>query len=460
MWGDELQAWGLTRASHSPWDLYLNLEDEGHPVLWYALLYPLTRLGPSPGWMQVLNWLLVVGFLWLLWDKSPFSAQEKSLISLSYPLIYDYSVVSRCYGAGVLLLFGFAALSPRLDRRYWVAWLLLGALVNTHFFFFLASVAVGGVWLWWGEFKPKLTGVGWYLAATVFAAVTMVRRMLVKEEYGGVPWILDLGENRFLAKVAAWATGFCPLTDLLSWSYFDPQLPPISGLVVALALVLLIGSYLKPQPPLVLAFFTLSATMIAFSYLLLGGHSWHTGVVFVTLLTLVWMARDRGLQLGPSWILTVLLLLNAAGGLKATVGSHYLPLSAARQTATWIREQGLEDEFWIGYPAFPTFTVAVLLDRQFYFPGSNEKSSYIRWLKLRMTAEELPQRILNAIEQERRNRSYLIVLEGSLKLPTWLALDQKVTLTEVARFSQSHFERFIIYRLETRAPPPQPGDRS
>ncbi|MCA9781739.1 MAG: hypothetical protein KC800_33705, partial [Candidatus Eremiobacteraeota bacterium] len=48
MWFDELQAWGLVCTSRSPMELIGMIEPEGHPPLWYLLLYPLTRWTEDP----------------------------------------------------------------------------------------------------------------------------------------------------------------------------------------------------------------------------------------------------------------------------------------------------------------------------------------------------------------------------------------------------------------------------
>src|SRR5690242_13054728 len=39
MWRDELQAWMIARESHSLAELFYNARYEGHPALWFLLLY-------------------------------------------------------------------------------------------------------------------------------------------------------------------------------------------------------------------------------------------------------------------------------------------------------------------------------------------------------------------------------------------------------------------------------------
>ena len=55
MWLDELQPWCVARDSSSLMDLYHNTRFEGHPPLWYVLLFVITRFSDNPVLMQVLH---------------------------------------------------------------------------------------------------------------------------------------------------------------------------------------------------------------------------------------------------------------------------------------------------------------------------------------------------------------------------------------------------------------------
>ena len=39
LWRDELQGWTIVRSSATPWALLHNLRYEGHPPLWYLVLW-------------------------------------------------------------------------------------------------------------------------------------------------------------------------------------------------------------------------------------------------------------------------------------------------------------------------------------------------------------------------------------------------------------------------------------
>ncbi len=104
MWFDELQAWNIARASHSLGSLYGNLRYEGHPIGWYLVLYALTRFTGDPRAMQVVEFVIVMTTTALILLRSPFSGPVRLALVASYTISFEYGVISRSYGLGVLAL--------------------------------------------------------------------------------------------------------------------------------------------------------------------------------------------------------------------------------------------------------------------------------------------------------------------------------------------------------------------
>jgi len=127
MWFDELQAWNIARASHSLGSLYQNLRYEGHPIGWYLMLYTLTRLTGDPRAMQVLEFVIVTSTSGLVLLRSPFSGPVRLALVISYTVSFEYGVISRSYGLGVLALV-VTLLCLGRDRPRW-GWGLVAVVV-------------------------------------------------------------------------------------------------------------------------------------------------------------------------------------------------------------------------------------------------------------------------------------------------------------------------------------------
>lgn len=118
MWRDELNVWMVARDSHSLSELYTNVITEGHPILWYILLYIVKYIVNAPVAMQLLHWTLGNIVVLLLWRFSPFSTLEKALFTFGYFPFYEYYVISRNYTLVLLLIFIFCAIYNLRGKTY------------------------------------------------------------------------------------------------------------------------------------------------------------------------------------------------------------------------------------------------------------------------------------------------------------------------------------------------------
>lgn len=133
-WRDEAQAWQLVRTLSLP-ALFGQLHYEGHPALWYLLLWPLVRLGFGYFSMFVLHTLLVLACGWLIVFRSPFSLPMQAMILFGFTIGYMNNVFARSYILIVLLVFLIAWIFPRRYRsmRFTFGYAgLLTLLINVH----------------------------------------------------------------------------------------------------------------------------------------------------------------------------------------------------------------------------------------------------------------------------------------------------------------------------------------
>jgi hypothetical protein len=140
MWFDELQAWNIARASHSLGDLFSHLRYEGHPPLWYLPLYGVTRFTGDPRAMQVLTWALVVAVDALVLFRSPFPTSARVALVAGYFFAFEYSVMARSYGLGVLVLVAALVALGRVRPRWGAATVALVLLAWTS----LAGAVLAG----------------------------------------------------------------------------------------------------------------------------------------------------------------------------------------------------------------------------------------------------------------------------------------------------------------------------
>src|SRR5581483_7272303 len=143
MWRDEMQVWSLCQHSHSLLQLVYLKRYEGHPDLWYVLVFLVSRVFPHPVGMQLLNLAIATAVTYLISRYSPFARYQKVLIVFGYFLFYEYSAISREYEIGILALFAFcAAFRPGPKKNYIVLAILLSLMAESNIYALILSVCL------------------------------------------------------------------------------------------------------------------------------------------------------------------------------------------------------------------------------------------------------------------------------------------------------------------------------
>ncbi|NJN86285.1 MAG: hypothetical protein HC881_08175 [Leptolyngbyaceae cyanobacterium SL_7_1] len=142
IWRDEAQAWLISVNSPSLADVFQVLRYEGHPGLWYVLLYGIRQLTHDPLAMQLLHLGIATGVVYLFARFSPFTRLQKILFAFGYFPFFEYNLLSRSYSLGVLLLFVFCSCFPRRSQTYIPLALCLALVASTNAYAFIISICL------------------------------------------------------------------------------------------------------------------------------------------------------------------------------------------------------------------------------------------------------------------------------------------------------------------------------
>lgn len=147
-WRDEVRALSLARAAASPLDLYELVKYDGHPVLWFLILFVGKSVASTPLILPILSIAIAFAAVALLMFCSPLPYWIRCLfIFCAFPA-YEYSVVARNYGISMLLLFVVAALYKHRSRFPLLLAFLLALLANTNVHSAVFVLAILGIWVW------------------------------------------------------------------------------------------------------------------------------------------------------------------------------------------------------------------------------------------------------------------------------------------------------------------------
>ncbi len=467
MWRDEMHAWQAVASAGSPLELIDNVRTEGHPGLWFALLYPVTRVTTNPVAMQLIHLAIAVGTAAVVLFLSPFSWGWRALIVFGYFPLYEYCAISRNYAIGALLLVVFCAGYPsRADRPLLLAGVLF-LLAQSSVYALIMSFACGIMWIAeaWSSRRTvpiaanrAVASLSLWLSGILFSVIQLVRARPAMH-----PLDPDkiTGTNRVLDVLATPWRGYVPLPSFRFHFWNSNILDHVAAgavlqVVFGLVLVALFAGLFVRRKPVLLLYCIGTAGLVAFSFLIYVGHLRHHGHHMLVLLACLWIWRadhrtdDGGFNSSvPRWgaiMVGGLLVVNTLAGAYAVARDWRDPFSAGREVAENIRSDGLAGLPVVGHKDVFVAAVAGYLQRPMYYPSLRREASFIRWGDTMWFGVDDDETVRQARELavERQSDVIIVFSRSGQQRPNTIGGAEKV-----GEFSKSivRRERFELFRL-------------
>jgi hypothetical protein len=153
-WADEAQAWLLVRDNSIP-NLLQALPSEGHPPLWYLLIFPLAKLGFPYISINILSagCMVVATYIYMFKTKLPVALRIS--VPFSYFFLFEYAVFGRSYSLIFLLIALIVWLYPDRMKKPISFSACVACLFNTHVLLFSFSTGLAILFVY-DVFREKL----------------------------------------------------------------------------------------------------------------------------------------------------------------------------------------------------------------------------------------------------------------------------------------------------------------
>jgi hypothetical protein len=468
MWLDELNAWGLAAASPTLRDLFANIHYEGHPWLWYFILWIPSRFTHAPVAMKWVEAIIGAAIYLIIALLSPFTRLQKMFFLLNYFVIFEYTVISRTYG--LMLLFALLcvwrrALSPRSVIGNMA---LLGALANTDVTGILLSGALLLEYVHTyvsGPLHREIPALRVLTALVVYAAFLLVSVHTLSpapdiswettghlfEHASSVPRLLHAIGDVAVAPWWPFASGYP--------AYFWNTDVEFHKSAVAFIPLVLAGYFwiFRRSPSLLLLIAAALLFAICFAHLVYIGYVRHWGLSVIAFLLALWIFNTRSPDDGQSprralsWVVYVFLVVGAVKGVAAVAAAWTHPFSETGNVAAWLRRQHLDHEPIAGASDLDLAGVAERLQRPVYFLNCNCVDTYMKFSHRRdgMTDEDVPPRI--ALALDRLHVSGLVLIMDNPLTPQQMQ-DLNLEHLQVEQLSQFTGSEdrftFTLYRVQ------------
>jgi hypothetical protein len=380
MWRDEIRTWQMCSECSSLRSLWGAMAYEGVPVLWYWIVFVLTRMGRNPVLMQIVHALIATSVVYVIGRWAPFSRWSKGLLAFGYFPLFEYGVIARNYSLVFLLVMVACAIICASRTNFFALTIVL---------FLLTQVSI------WGA---GFAGVLWLTAlmrtrskkfAIVSGAIVLAGIGLCYFECSPGPglsfvggWELP-GLEKIVAAISTIYRGLLPI-PLISTHFWNtnildsyPEVEMILGLILGIGAIFLLW-----HRPTALIFFVLGAAgLLGFASMRFVGMVRHQGQFFILLVAAFWIAEafadscrlhNRSRQI----FMNGLLAINLLAGVIAMIAGLMFPFSATKQAAEYVESHFDDHVVLVGLKDWCVSPMTAYLHRPIYFPQMQKFAFY------------------------------------------------------------------------------------
>jgi len=448
LWFDEVRAWVIGASSNSLKEFVNYMRDsEGHPYTWSALLYFIYHFVTNKvEIIKILHLIISVSSCFLFLKFAPFNKIVKTIFVFGYFPFYEYSIISRNYALGILLIFIFCILYKEKYKNiiplaitlfligqanifsFVISIVLFLMLVsdsiidrkeifNTKFkfsFSFLILLFLGSaVFLFWQLGSQAIQGSTWgpSLSTLFNKSSSEVTQSIYSASSCIISAILPLPE----IKINFWGSNFI-LSEILNFN---------KTAIILLALILLILPILSIRKRKIL-FYILGIILILLIPIFIPmGKLRHYGHVFIFIIAILWISenekrdeylldKEKFLKTFLNTFLITILLVSLSGSFIAFYMDFRYPFSVQKQVSQYIKNNfNLEDTIIAGYKDVDSTVVASYLNQKIYYPQTDEYSLISSYSKrvTDLTADEV---FLKLLSLGISNKKILLILNDKL----------------------------------------------
>ncbi len=392
LWGDELHSWNMAKNSNSLGDLLYHKKYEGHPPVWYMMLWTIAQCSHDPVWMQVVHLVIAVSVVALLLFYSPLPVLTKVLLPFGYYFLYEYAVLSRNYAIGILACFLICLmLKKEFKYKLLLYYALLLVMSNTHL---LALVLAGGLHLYFlmclAEQKKKRSTVAIHVLLGILIFLPAVGFIFppADTDLSIASSLHRWSKDRLLIDIQAPLRAFVPMPAWWEYNFWNRQcimelnaqykVMKVVSPLLALGFMLL-GLYLLQGNRKTQALFIATAVGIFIAGLVYPlGTQRYAGFVFIGFIVAYWLhGADGPSSRKKNRILNMLLVLQLIAGAFIVVKDIRLPFSNFYRIKELLAKvppgKKVVTEYWA------LIAGVAYTDRPYYCLDLEQEESFIMW---------------------------------------------------------------------------------
>jgi len=442
LWRDEVHVWNIANNSNSFSQLFYYMkQSEGHPYLWHIILYFISHfISKNIESIKVIHLIFSTVTAFLILKFSPFNKTIKVLLVFSYFFFYEYSIISRNYAIGVLLIIVFCIMYKNKYKNILPISIILLLMGSCNIYSFLISILFSALLLF--DFikdrKTELKNTN-KLKLVISIIIIIFGIVLVYFQIGSQllknSFTKEIGLNLIFKNIISKSksipeiilNSYIPIPEIninfwntnLIYNQFESN----TTLLIVIIIVLVSLSIFILKNKFKIVFFGGFLLLISFILLFYFGFLRHWGHIFLLFIACLWMSQNEITENSLSilkfkkTIINVFLLLILIGSLFGSSIAFYFDykyqFSNGKKVAEYIDKNfDTNNLIIVGIPDAQTETITGYLNKSFYYPQEKRFGTNVLWdNKKNITLEDIFIDI-EKLKSENSEKEFLIIKDN------------------------------------------------
>lgn len=455
-WRDEAQSWLIARDLNLI-DVIKQMKYEGHPCLWYLILFPFAKLGFPYITENLISWGIMSITGWLVIEKAPFDRYIKILILLTSPFIYLYPAISRSYCLIALAIVLIAITYKNRKKepiKYTLSILILAythvimlGLVGMLFlFFFLEELIIG--------FREKTKeGKKKIITCLIIAIIGLLA--LFFQLFGSLQTNATVN-SEIKVNLNTFNIIWYNIMKIVSMLFGEE----FAHAIVVLAIILLIYELMKHTKNAIIIFISICFQLFIYTFIYSSILEQRAATILLIILLFVWIQKEECINVENKKMvffdvsLSIILLFNISNSLLRVEKDFKYTYSGAKETAEYINNNiNCNDAIFVSsHTPLTSSIIPYTKTKMYWSPQLDKFFTFITWNEENESQYEVPiDEVLNNTNKKFKDKNdiYFIYCYN------WdnKSLEYFITNTNAIEIFRSETntikmdEKYIVYKL-------------
>lgn len=403
LWRDEFHSAMIAFESGSLPDLLARKAYEGHPLMWYLLLYMLKQFTTNWYAIAILHLCIASLVAALLLFKAPFRFRERILLVFGYFFLFEYGILARNYAIEMLFLFGICTLYPSrfTAKGQFAIAILLFLNMQTNFYGLLLSVFLS-IFIALELLLPLIRQKNWKNATEIGLRAGLPILVGIGFSLWSIVPPADSGVNRDYTSLMnlfhAFSTIWKSYIPIPEWNiaFWNSNILSIEDfkynahlqLPFSIILLFIVSHLLSSHRAILRLFWVGTILMFLFTLTRYPGWLRHYGHHYIWLLVCLWLQRVTPADTPsvattklPIWVkqyfLSFILVVQVVASFMAIFLDAIYPFSNAETLSAFIKENQNRYPIVAAHDDFTSESYAALLNRKIYHPVIKDYTYYV-----------------------------------------------------------------------------------